>query len=256
MTRVLIVIPARLESKRLAEKPLQPLGDSTLVGTVVQRVCGLEMKGLEVVDVIVATDSDRVGDVLHDVCVYTHTDSAFRNGTERVAGVMSTGVYNDVDVVVNVQGDQPFVTAEQIQAAVFCVHNLCYDVGTTILPLFDKDACNRNVVKVLTAELDCLAFARVMTWRNDCRNGWKVGEHVGVYAYTPEVLQRWATAEETRLERVLRLEQVRALHLGMEIGGAYTYPALDARSFSIDDARDLKKARQRLAYEVVGVDAE
>ncbi len=218
--RVLGVIPARLGSTRLPNKPLQLLAGEPLITRVIERVV---RHGL-VDELVVATDSPMVAEVAERSRVRAVlTDGGHRTGTDRVAEVALRPEFAGADVVVNVQGDEPFLPREALAGALERVR--CgEDIGTTAAPLDPALADDPARVKVVTdARGRALYFSRaVIPHRrepSDPAEGlyW---QHLGIYACTREALARWVAAEPSPAELAERLEQLRALHYGLAIGVA------------------------------------
>lgn len=221
--RVLGVIPARLGSERLERKPLQVLAGRPLIEWVWRRVLRVNLFDR----VVVATDSEEVERACRVIGAdVARTAQHHRSGTERVAEVAALAAFGDYDVVVNVQGDEPFVTHEQIAGAVGRVV-AGWDIGTIAAPLDSEDQLHDPaVVKVVRrADGGALYFSRApVPYRRDgaptapeLASGWYL-RHIGVYAYTPEALRRWVALPENELERIERLEQLRPLAEGLTIG--------------------------------------
>jgi 3-deoxy-manno-octulosonate cytidylyltransferase (CMP-KDO synthetase) len=236
--RVLGIIPARLGSTRLPNKPLQLLAGEPLVTRVVERVLDLDV----VSELVVATDSTRVADVVKRNRVRpVLTGSSHATGTDRVAEVAGRPEFEQFDVMLNVQGDEPFISREALVGALAGIEQ-GNDIGTAAAPLNPDQAQDPSRVKVVTdARGRALYFSRLaIPFHRD-----KVGEqgqywqHVGVYAYTRDALRRWVTLAPSPAERSEQLEQLRALHAGMTIGVA----CLDGPVFpGIDTAEDLRRA--------------
>ncbi len=245
--KLLVVIPARLQSARLPGKPLQVLGGMTLLEAVVRRVQAMNLPDL--LDVVVAVDNKSVGDAVRGAAKVYMTSKEHLNGTERVAEVARLPEFEEVQVVLNVQGDQPFITEIALYSALAQISGGKFDVGTATLPLLEGTEADPNCVKALLSDTqECFAFCRLIGYHS-----WPqvtVQEHVGVYAYKPVMLQRWAEAPATPLERALALEQVRALQLGMRVGTSCDYSVLGGeRSFAVDTEEDLKRAQERVEVE-------
>ncbi len=238
---VLGVIPARLGSTRLARKPLQLLGGVPLILRVWERVRGLASLD----EVVVATDAPEIAAVIVSAGGRVIlTSPLHESGTERVAEVARRPEFRRFDVVVNVQGDEPFLPAAAVPAAVARVAG-GDDIGTAAVPLDPAEADDPARVKVVTdAQGRALYFSRapipfrVPSAERRAPSHW---QHLGLYAYTQASLARWVAAPPTDLERLERLEQLRALDLGMTIGVArLTEPALPG----IDTPDDLARAEQ------------
>jgi len=193
---VLAVIPARLGATRLPRKPLRLLGGEPLVVRVYQRVLALQVAD----SVVVATDHDAV----RDACaargipvVLTSSDHA--SGTDRVAEVARRPEFGGMDVLLNVQGDEPFVSREALAGAVGVVRSGHAPIGTAAVPVAAEALHSPDVVKV-------------------------------------QALQQWVQWSPHPLELVERLEQLRPLAHGLSIGVAHV-PAAEGGIDTEDDLR-------------------
>ncbi|MBA3444916.1 MAG: 3-deoxy-manno-octulosonate cytidylyltransferase [Gemmatimonadales bacterium] len=237
--RVLGVIPARLGSTRLPHKPLQSLAGEPLITRVVQRV--LEHDLLD--ELVVATDSLRVVEVAERSGVRAVlTDSGHQTGTDRVAEVASGAAYASFDIVVNIQGDEPFLSREALFGALARVEG-GDEVGTAAAPLDVDLAGDPNRVKVVTdARGRALYFSRsIIPYRRDSDSSSEglYWQHLGIYSFTRVALARWISLPPSAAERAESLEQLRALHNGMTIGVArLEQPVLPG----IDTEDDLRRA--------------
>ncbi len=246
--RVLGVIPARLGSERLPRKPLHLLAGRPLIEWVWRRVASFRVLDA----VVVATDSAEVADACRAMgaeVVLTSPDHA--SGTERVAEVAALPAYSGVDVVVNVQGDEPFVTEGEVAAAVGLVG--AWEVGTVATPLRALEAWrDPAVVKVVVgAGGGALYFSRapIPHVRGGAPTAEQLGgppflRHVGVYAYGPTALARWVSLPVAALEAFERLEQLRALEAGIGIGVGMVW---QVEGGGIDTPADARRAEARLA---------
>ena len=237
--RVLGVIPARLGSTRLPNKPLQLLAGEPLITRVIQRV----VEHAVMQEVVVATDSAMIAQVVEQMGVRpVLTHDGHLSGTDRVAEVAARREFADFDVVANVQGDEPFVSREALAGAIDRVER-GDDVGTAAAPLAPELAADPARVKVVTdADGRALYFSRAAIPHRreptDPADGlyW---QHVGLYVYTRAALDRWVAAPPSAAEQAERLEQLRALHCGLRIGVArLAEPALPG----VDTPDDLRRA--------------
>jgi 3-deoxy-manno-octulosonate cytidylyltransferase (CMP-KDO synthetase) len=237
--RVLGIIPARLGSTRLPNKPLQLLAGEPLITRVVERVLDHDL----VDELVVATDSTRVADAVRRYQVRpVLTGSSHQSGTDRVAEVAARPEFAGFEVFLNVQGDEPFVSREALAGAVGQVEEGS-DIGTVAAPLDPAEAADPNRVKVVTdARGRALYFSRSVIPHQREVGGASTSpywQHVGVYAYTREALGRWGTLAPSPAERSEQLEQLRALYHGMRIGVAH----LESPVFpGIDTPEDLRRA--------------
>ena len=218
--RVLGVIPARLGSIRLPNKPLQLLAGEPLITRVIQRV--VEHGVLQ--EVVVATDSPMIAQVVEQVGVRSVlTHDGHLSGTDRVAEAARRAEFAGFDVVANVQGDEPFVSREALAGAIDRIRQ-GDDVGTAAAPLAAELAGDPARVKVVTDERGrALYFSRAaIPYRREATDPtddlyW---QHVGLYVYTRAALDRWVATPPSPAEQAERLEQLRALHCGLTIGVA------------------------------------
>lgn len=258
MNRVLAVIPARIGSSRLPRKPLQPLLGTPLVVWVWRRA--REMPFLD--RVLVATDSVDVVEACRregaDAVLTWHGHPSGTHRVRQAAGLIE----GRFGVVVNIQGDEPLVSAEAVRAAVSMVR-AGFDVGTCAAPIgSEEEFRDPSVVKVVRdAAGSALYFSRApIPHRRDDAPPAGCGDyrsrehsrlrHVGVYAYTVDALARWAGCAPSELEAEEKLEQLRALEHGMRIGVAI----VDEADGGVDTPEDLERMEQRMR--ALGVEPE
>jgi 3-deoxy-manno-octulosonate cytidylyltransferase (CMP-KDO synthetase) len=245
---VLAVIPARLAATRLPRKPLRLLAGAPLVVRVWERV-----RDMRVADrCVVATDAPEIAEVVRAAgaeCVLTRDDHP--SGTDRVAEVVARPEYAGFRAVVNVQGDEPFVSAEAVRGAVALVTSGAFPLGTAAVNAPPDILARPNAVKVVTADDGrAMYFSRApIPWLRDAgdvgdaaRRDALVRQHVGVYAYTPAALAEWVRLAPHPLELVERLEQLRPLAAGIAMGVAVV---ADAGAGGIDTEDDLVRANAR-----------
>src|SRR5690349_13207662 len=206
--RVLGVIPARLGSTRLPNKPLQLLAGEPLITRVIQRV----MEHDVVQELVVATDSEMVAQVVERAgvrAVLTHDGHV--SGTDRVAEAAGRPEFAGFDVVANVQGDEPFIPREALAGAIERVGQ-GDDVGTAAAPLAAAGAGDPACVKVVTdARGRALYFSRAAIPHRRAPTDaadhlyW---QHLGLYVYTRPALARWVAAPPSPAEQAEQLEQL------------------------------------------------
>lgn len=211
--KLVIVIPARYASSRLPGKPLVEI----LAKPLVQHVYELAQQVPEAHAVLVATEDQRVKDVVHAFggqCVMT--SSHHPSGTDRLVEVMD---FVEADVYINLQCDEPLVRPEAISLlAAGMQTDDSVQVGTLCCALPPDEATNPNIVKVvLTAEGDALYFSRALIpYPRDGVPACYL-KHVGIYAYRREVLRAYADLSRPMIERMEKLEQLRLLAAGYRI---------------------------------------
>ena len=244
---LLAVIPARLGATRLPDKPLRLLGGRPLVVRVWERVTALGVAD----HCVVATDSHAVAAAVRAVggdVALTRADHP--SGTDRVAEVAERAEYRRFEAVVNVQGDEPFVSRAVVGGAAALVTSGRFVLGTVACPS-SADALDRaDIVKVVSGDDGrALYFSRApVPWLREpgdaadrAAHSALVRRHVGVYAYTREALARWIALPVHPLERVERLEQLRPLAHGLAIGVALID---EAPAPGIDTEDDLRAAER------------
>jgi 3-deoxy-manno-octulosonate cytidylyltransferase (CMP-KDO synthetase) len=238
---VLVVIPARLGSTRLPHKPLQLLAGEPLIVRVARHVAEMGLADR----VVVATDAEEVARVVRGAgAEVAFTRPEHESGTDRVAEVASAPGFGGYDVIVNVQGDEPFLPGAAVAGAIARVEQ-GDDVGTAAAPLDPSEADDPARVKVVCdVRGRALYFsrARIPHWRDGGvapEGTW--WQHLGLYAFRRTALERWTTLRPTALERAERLEQLRALQHGFTIGVALLEEPAPA---GIDTPDDLRRAER------------
>ena len=225
MTVFRIVIPARYGSSRLPGKPLLELAGKPLLQWVYERAlrCGAD-------EVLVATDDERIATVARGFGAQVMlTAASHETGTDRIAEVADRAGWDPGVMVVNLQGDEPLMPAALVQqAAALLASHASADIATLAAPLDNLQALlDTNVVKVVTTlQGRALYFSRApIPWHRDeapagllsQRSHEGARRHIGLYAYRVGALRRLAALQPTPLERLERLEQLRALEHGMDI---------------------------------------
>ena len=234
--QVLCVIPARIGSTRLPEKPLQILGEEPLIRHTARR--GLELAVAQ--RVVVATDDERVARAVSDLPVdVAVSDQPYTSGTERVAAVHRMAEFETYDMVLNLQGDEPFVPESAVRGALSRVSD-GDAIGTAAATLSPRELEEPNVTKVW---IDAGGYARDFSRQAPAPPAVTALRHIGVYAYRSSALERWVAAPPAVRERREGLEQLRPMSYGEVIG----VTVLDeAAPPGIDTPRDLIAAANYL----------
>lgn len=247
-----VVIPARYAATRLPGKPLLDLGGTPMIQRVVERACASGAA-----EVLVATDDERIAAAVHDprrpaMSIAVLTDPALPSGTDRVAAVAIARGWPDSTIVVNVQGDEPFLPPQLIdQAAATLAADPEASIATLATPVATlAEFMDPNVVKVVI-DLKChaLYFSRAaVPWTRAAdatraAPGPGFGDalrHIGLYAYRVGSLRRLVSLAPSPLELRERLEQLRALQNGLVIHVAI---AAVLPGPGVDTPEDLGRAR-------------
>lgn len=242
--RTLAVIPARLGATRLPRKPLRLLAGVPIIVRVLERV-----RALRVADyVVVATDSSEIADAVADAGgEAVHTAVTHPSGTDRIAEVVRAAFDGQFDVILNVQGDEPFVSGAAVRGALAQVQQRGFPLGTAAARAPRHVLDNPDAVKVVAADDGAaMYFSRApIPFLRDGADGAtldaQVLHHVGVYAYTPDALAHWVVLPPHPLERIERLEQLRPLAAGLRMGVAVIEGPVRG---GIDTEADLERAQR------------
>ena len=227
----MIIIPARLESSRLPEKMLLDISGLPLVVRTA-RQCMLETTD----DVVVATDSDKIIEVCNRYNVKSVKTGKHDSGTDRVYEAAKILGLSDNEVVINVQGDCPYVHGDDL--AMLGHHRALHngDMITIARPIKDNiQKYDRSVVKVVANNFDeALYFSRA-----PIPSSGNLREHIGIYAYKLGTLRKFSESSRTNLELAEDIEHLRALEIGIGIhliSTRFTY-------LGVNTKRDLRMAR-------------
>mgnify|MGYP000259417768 CR=1 FL=1 len=239
--KTLGIIPSRYASTRFPGKPLIEIDGKTMI----QRVYEQAKKATSLSEVIVATDDDKIfNHVISFEGNVMMTSSSHESGTDRCAEVLNNTKEN-YDVVVNIQGDEPFIQPEQIDSLAEFMINNDFQIGTLAKLLTNTiDLFNPNIVKVIFAYHKAIYFSRhPIPYIRDFENeNWiyqyNFHKHIGLYAYKMKTLLKLTTLLTSKLEFAESLEQLRWLENGYSIGIEVT----KLETFGIDTLEDLKKA--------------
>ena len=218
-----IVIPARLDSSRLPKKVLLDLNGKT----VLQRVYEQCLKVKNIDEVYIATDSLEIKEVCETFTNHVIiTKSTHQSGTDRIGEAISS---IDCDIVINVQADEPFIEPSLIEALVNSFSNSEISMSSAMSKINNvKDLQNSNVVKVVVDHHNnALFFSRsLLPFPRDVKEisiakealeKYQFFRHIGIYGYRKDFLLKFVNMEQSYLEKVEKLEQLRALENGFKI---------------------------------------
>lgn len=245
--KFIAIIPARYASTRFPGKPLARLGGMPVIERVYRQVKGV------VEDVVVATDDERI---LAAVEAFggraVMTSDKHRSGTDRCWEAYQKQV-EEYDVVINVQGDEPFIAHSQLRAIMACFEDEATDIATLVKPFTAEDGLaaleNPNSPKVvLDSESRAIYFSRsvIPYLRGVEREQWlehhTFYKHIGMYAFRREALREVTSLEPSPLEMAESLEQLRWLENGYKIGVGIS----SIETVGIDTPEDLERAEEFL----------
>jgi 3-deoxy-manno-octulosonate cytidylyltransferase (CMP-KDO synthetase) len=241
-TDVVVIIPARYGSTRLPGKPLVSLAGTPMIQRVYERAKLAKLA----TRVIVATDDDRIIKAVQAFGGEARmTRSEHRTGTERVAEVAA---HTDGQVFVNVQGDEPLLNPEVVDAAITALlEDAATSVATVATPIkTPADIMDPNVVKtVLDFDENALYFSRApIPWLRDAAAKMEVRhlKHLGLYVFQRDALLEYPTLPQGTLEKIEQLEQLRWLENGYKI----RITEVEHDSVSVDVPDDISKVEKLL----------
>ena len=237
----IVIIPARYDSTRFPGKPLYPLRGTP----VIQHVYENSKRSRLADDVIVATDSETIFEkVLSFGGKAAMTDRNHRSGTDRIAEVARS---TDCDIIVNVQGDEPLIRSEMIDDVISLLEDKRASIGTLIKKIDDlQEITDPNVVKIVFDNQGfALYFSRAQIPFRAPHSELSAPDyykHIGIYSYRRDILLTLAGMGQTGLERVEKLEQLRALENGMKIKIRETF----FETYGVDTPEDIERVEKCL----------
>ncbi len=238
----IVVIPARMASTRLPGKPLALINGRPMILHVLRRA-----REAGIGPVAVACAEPEIADAVRtEGGTAVLTNPALPSGSDRAHAAMAAlDPENRHDVVVNLQGDFPTISPASIRAVLAPLEHPAIDIGTLVTPVRTaEEAAASQVVKAACVFAPGQTVARALYFsRSPVPSGeGLLWHHIGVYAYRRAALARFVALPESGLERRERLEQLRALEAGMQIGCAQVQDA----PFGVDTPEDLERARMAL----------
>lgn len=233
----IILIPARMASTRLPNKPLADIGGMPMIAHVVKRA---QAAGLG--EVVVACDGEAIA-----AAVAAHggraviTDPGLPSGSDRIhAALRQLDPRRAHDVVVNVQGDMPLLDPRIIVSAVRLLDNALVDIGT-LAAVITSEAEKKDPA-VVKAVMEPSGRARNFTRESCASLDGRFLHHIGIYAYQREALEKFVSLAPSENEKREKLEQLRALDAGMRIDVA----VVDTVPLGVDTPEGLQRAREQL----------
>lgn len=241
--KFIAIIPARYASTRFPAKPLAMLGGKRVIERVYEQVAGV------LDDAVVATDDSRIYDAVKAFGGKVEmTSTAHRSGTDRCWEAYQK-IGRDFDVVINVQGDEPFIQPSQLEALKSCFNDPNTDIATLVKPFATTDSIealeNPNSPKVVVdKDMHALYFSRsvIPYLRGVEKSEWlkkhTFYKHIGIYGFRAEVLKAVTSLPQSTLELSESLEQLRWIENGYKIGVGIS----DVETIGIDTPEDLARA--------------
>ncbi len=239
----IILIPARMASTRLPNKPLAEMGGVPMIVQVWRRA-----KEADIAPVVVACGERLIFEVIQDAGgKAVLTDPNLPSGSDRIYEALTRiDVGRRFDIVINLQGDLPTIESESVRAVLTPLENADCDIATLVVQIAkDDEKTNPGVVKAVVAFIDGARIGRALYFS---RVAVPSGEgplfhHIGIYAYRRNALERFVNLPRGILEQREKLEQLRALENGLRIYAA----RVDTCPIGVDTPADLDIARKFLS---------
>lgn len=232
-----IIIPARYASTRFPGKPLSLIAGKPMIVRTVEAALACN----PTVGVAVATDDERIADAVSHLVPVVMTRSDHQTGTDRIAEAYEKLQW-ECDIVVNLQGDEPFINSTQVTDLVACFQSQSTDIATLKKKMGPLEELNNpNLVKVITDKAGfAMYFSRSVIPYNRGNTNIDYYRHIGMYAYRGKLLKRLSLLKNTILEETEMLEQLRWLDFGYVIKVAET----DHEGPAVDIPEDLINAEK------------
>jgi len=233
----MIIIPARIGSSRFPNKVLADIDGIPMVIRTAKAVASID-------NVAIATDAQEVIDIASSYNITAiMTSTQHNSGTDRIFEASQKLNLSDNEVIINVQGDEPFIEAEVVQA-IFDLTTKNRDNNQIIMNscyknINNPEADDPNIVKVVTTDDDIALYfsrAKIPYPRDHCFDNYK--GHIGIYGFTKKSLETFCKLSPAPLEDIEKLEQLRALYHGFEVA----MTQVETKSFGIDTPEDLQRA--------------
>jgi 3-deoxy-manno-octulosonate cytidylyltransferase (CMP-KDO synthetase) len=235
---IVAAIPARYAATRFPGKLMQVLGNKTIIRHVYDNTVSTGLFN----DVFVVTDSDIIYKEIKDSGgKVIMSKKEHESGSDRIAEAIAE---MNIDVIVNVQGDEPFIKKEPLEKLVSLFNDDSIQVASLMRKISKEEALNPNNVKVVTNKSGyALYFSRsIVPYQRDGKTNAEYFLHVGVYAYKKDALINFTRLPQSSLEKIEKLEQLRYLENGIKIKMAET----EYNNIAIDTPEDLERAKSSL----------
>ena len=242
--KTLTIIPSRLSATRLPGKPLLKINDLSIISHVFKRA-----QEANIGDVVVAAeDEEIVDDVIKNGGRAILTDRNHKTGTDRIYEAFQKLEVKNVDLIMNLQGDEPSINIEDIQNLNKKMVSNQSKMGTLAAKMKDlNDLYNENVVKVITNEnLNNDGFFEAKNFLRRSSEVANIYHHIGIYCYSTETLKKFVQLNQSKNEIENRLEQLRALDNNIEIKVALA----SSSPIGVDTKEDYLALKKIMEYKV------
>ena len=242
--KTLTIIPSRLSATRLPGKPLLKINDLSIISHVFRRA-----QEANIGDVVVAAeDQEIVDDVIKNGGRAILTGKNHKTGTDRIYEALRKLELKDVDLIMNLQGDEPAINIEDIISLNKKMVSNQSNMGTLAAKMKDlKDLDNENIVKVITSKnLNNQEFSEAKNFLRTSREIDNIYHHIGIYCYSTETLKKFVRLNQSKNEIENRLEQLRALDNNIDINVALA----SSSPIGVDTEEDYLALKKIMEYKV------
>lgn len=240
--KTLIIIPSRLSATRLPGKPLLKINNLSIISHVFKKA-----KEANIGDVLVATeDQEIMDDVISNGGDAILTSKNHQTGTDRIYEAFKKLNKSDVDLVMNLQGDEPAINIEDIINLNKKMISFKSEIGTLASKIKDQKIFeNENIVKVITKDsLDKKEFPEASSFLRKSNNNDNIYHHIGIYCYSAQALEKFVNFKQTKNELQNKLEQLRALDNNIKINVALT----NSSPIGVDTQEDYLALKKIMEY--------
>ena len=240
--KTLIIIPSRLSATRLPRKPLLKINDISIISHVYNKA-----KETNIGEVIVAAeDQEIVNDVKKNGGKAILTSNKHKTGTDRIYEAYQQLKLDNIDFIMNIQGDEPAINIQDIINLNQMMINHKAEIGTLAAKIQNKsDLTNENIVKVITQNnLEDDKFSQAKTFLRKSEDALNIYHHIGIYCYSSEILKNFVELAQSKNEIENRLEQLRALDNNIKVNVALASKA----PIGIDTEEDYLALKKIMEY--------
>ena len=240
--KTLIIIPSRLSATRLPRKPLLKINDISIISHVYKRA-----KEANIGEVIVAAeDQEIVNDVKNNGGNAILTSDKHKTGTDRIYEAYQKLNLDNIDFIMNLQGDEPAINIEDIVNLNQMMIDHKAKIGTLAAKIENKlDLANENIVKVITENnLEDDPFSKAKIFLRKSQDALNIYHHIGIYCYSSEILKNFVELEQSKNEIENRLEQLRAIDNNININVALANKA----PIGVDTEEDYLALKKIMEY--------
>ena len=240
--KTLIIIPSRLSATRLPGKPLLKINDISIISHVFNKA-----KEANIGEVIVAAeDQEIVNDVKNNGGNSILTSNKHKTGTDRIYEAYQQLKLNNIDFIMNIQGDEPAINIQDIINLNQMMINHKAEIGTLAAKIQNKsDLTNENIVKVITQNnLEDDPFSHAKTFLRKSEDTLNIYHHIGIYCYSSEILKNFVELAQSKNEIENRLEQLRAIDNNIKINVALA----DKAPIGVDTEEDYLALKKIMEY--------